>query len=244
MLQLSIVMPAHNEADHIEQSVWDWQRAVLARLPESELIVVDDRSTDDTGARLDALATHIPALRVLHTVENVGHGRAVRLGLDAGRGEFIFQTDSDRQHNPEDFWKLWALRTRADFVFGVRMSRADGWLRVVISTAMRLINFAVWGHWIADANCPFKLMRRQTLATVLERIPRSTFIPMVMVSVLTRRGGFRFLEVPVVHYPRTAGQPSLRGIAKWLTVGWRCVRELVTLRLHLPRFTRVGSELP
>jgi hypothetical protein len=54
---------------------------------------------------------------------------------------------------------------------------------------------------------------------------------MVMVSVLARRGGCAVIEVPVRHFPRLAGQQSLRGLAKWSRTGVRCARELVALRL-------------
>ena len=241
-MQLSIVMPAHNEAAHIEQGVTEWHRAVLSQMPDSELIVVDDASTDGTGSRLEAVASRIPQLRVLRLTQNVGHGPAVRRGLDESRGEFVFQTDSDRQHSPDDFWALWKEREHADFVFGVRKTRADGQVRAAVSATMRLVNFVLFGRWIADANCPFKLMRREALDEVLASVPRTAFIPMVMVSVLARRLDFRVREVPVDHFPRTAGQQSLAGVLKWLSVGRRCAGELLALRLHggSPRAAQPG----
>jgi dolichol-phosphate mannosyltransferase len=228
---LSIVMPAYNEAEHIEQSVLEWYQGVVTRVPGAEMIVVNDCSRDDTGARLQSLAARLPSLRVLQTPVNSGHGPALRLALDQARGEFVFHTDSDRQHTPDDFWVAWERRGTADFVFGMRDHRADGAFRGAVSATMRVVNAVLWGHWIADANCPYKLMRRTALEQVLSSIPRSSFIPMVMVSVLARRAGFRVSEVPVRHFPRIAGQQSLRGVMKWGRVGRRCVGELVRLRL-------------
>jgi dolichol-phosphate mannosyltransferase len=231
MIPLSIVMPAYNEADHIEPCVLEWNAGVASRIPGAEMIIVNDCSRDETGARLQQLATRVPALRVLTTPINGGHGRALRLGLEHARGEFVFHTDSDRQHTPDDFWALWERRTTADFVFGVRAHRADGAFRAVVSSMMRVINAALWGNWIEDANCPYKLMRRSALEEVLPSIPRSSFIPMVLVSVLARRGGFRVSEVHVRHFPRVAGQQSLTGVLKWARISRRCVAELVNLRL-------------
>ena len=231
MIPLSIVMPAYNEAEHIEACVQEWYERVIASIPGSELIIVDDCSRDDTGARLQRLAARLPALRVLTTPGNGGHGRALRFGLEHARGEFVFHTDSDRQHTPDDFAAVWARRTTADFVFGVRDHRADGAFRAGVSALMRLVNLALWGDWIRDANCPYKLMRRTALDELLAAIPLSSFIPMVMVSVLARRRGFRVSEVPVRHFPRVAGQQSLKGVLKWARVSRRCVGELVQLRL-------------
>jgi dolichol-phosphate mannosyltransferase len=241
-MQLSIVMPAHNEGDHIQQCVSEWMDVVVSKVPESELLVVDDCSTDDTLLRLRALESRFPQLRVLRTPANVGHGRAVRIGLDSSTGDFVFQTDSDRQHSPEDFWTLWAERQKADFVFGVRASRADGVVRLLISRTMRVANFLMWGHWIADANCPFKLMRGVPMRRVLTQVPVDTFIPMVMVSILARREGYRIADVRVRHFPRTAGQQSLAGLVKWASVGTRCIRELYDLRTSTHRGTQTSLE--
>jgi hypothetical protein len=58
---------------------------------------------------------------------------------------------------------------------------------------------------------------------------------MVMVSVLARHRGYRVIDVPVRHFPRTAGQQSLRGVVKWGRTGARCARELARLRYSLAR---------
>lgn len=238
MIVLSIVMPAYNEADHIERCVVEWYDEVVSRIPGTELIIVNDCSRDDTGARLQLLAVRRPALRVLTTPVNGGHGRALRFGLEHARGEFVFHTDSDRQHTPDDFWAVWERRATADFVFGVRDHRADGAFRAAVSSMMRVVNALLWGYWIEDANCPYKLMRRTALEKVLPSIPRSSFIPMVMVAVLARRGGFRVSDVHVRHFPRVAGQQSLTGLLKWVRITSRCVGELVVLRVGAGRRSR------
>jgi dolichol-phosphate mannosyltransferase len=241
VIPLSIVMPAYNEGAHIEQCVLEWYEGVAARVAGSEVIVVDDCSRDDTGDRLRSLAVRLPALRVLTTPNNGGHGRALRFGLEHAKGEFVFHTDSDRQHTPHDFWALWDCRATADFVFGVRGHRADGAFRAAVSATMRGLNAVLWGYWIQDANCPYKLMRRTALETVMASIAPSSFIPMVMVSILARRRGFRVREVPVQHFPRVAGQQSLTGLLKWARISNRCVAELVRLRLDERRHRRPGS---
>jgi glycosyltransferase involved in cell wall biosynthesis len=233
MTTLSVVMPAYNEATNIERCVREWYENVIARIPGSELVVVDDCSRDDTGARLRTLAASLPGLQPLSTPSNSGHGPAVRFGLDNCSGEFIFHTDSDRQHTPDDFWRLWDRRHDADFLLGVRQQRADGAFRTAVSLLLRLSNFLIWGCWIKDANCPFKLLRRSALERIIIHIPRDCFIPMVMVSVFARRFRFRVEEVPVRHFARTGGEQSLRGFTKWVKVGARCAGQLLELRLSM-----------
>ena len=243
---LSVIMPAHNEAAHIEATAAEWYDAVITRIEGSELVVVDDCSTDDTGRRLARLAADKRHLRVLTTPANGGHGRAVRFGLDRCLGEYVFQTDSDRQYDPEDFWRLWDHRHGYDFVFGVRQHRADGAFRELISRALRAANALLWRRWVTDANCPFKLMRASALKAVLGEVPRDTFIPMVMVSILAWHRGFAVTEVPVRHFARTAGQQSLKGLVKWTRVCFRCLGELLVLRLGIGRGARrvVRRETP
>ena len=228
-------MPAYNEEELIEKTVREWGQEVIARIPGSELIVVDDCSQDKTGEVLARLAREIPSLRTLTPQRHGGHGRALRYGFDHAGMDWVFQTDSDRQHLPSDFWKVWDLREVSDFVLGVRSTRADGPVRIFITTVMQLANFALWGLWIRDANCPFKLMRRQPMEEVLERIPRDSFIPMVMLSILCRKMKYRVTEVLVEHLPRRGGQHSLRGLWTWMKVGARCLRQLLWWRMSLLR---------
>ncbi len=230
---VSIVMPAYNEEDIIEQAVREWYAEVISRMPGAELIVVNDCSKDKTGEVLTRLAREKPALRVLTPDHNGGHGKALRYGFDQVTQNWVFQTDSDRQHTPSDFWKVWEQREMNDFVLGVRSTRADGLVRVLITNIMRIVNLVAWGMWIRDANCPFKLMRRRAMEQVLVRIPRDSFIPMVMLSILCRKMKYRVGEVVVQHLPRRGGEQSLSGLWKWIMVGSRCLYQLLVWRVHL-----------
>lgn len=238
---VSIVMPAWNEAEIIEACVREWYEAVVSKIPGAELIVVDDCSTDATGAIVTALGDRLPGVRCVRPARNGGHGKALRTGFDRASQAYIFQTDSDRQHLPSDFWKLWELRGHADFVFGIRKQRADGAVRVVITRLMRLLNLLVWGVWVRDANCPFKLMRREPLNQVLAKIPPDCFIPMVLVSILARKMKFRVAEVEVEHLPRRGGTQSLKGLLKWARVSSKCAAQVLSIRLAY-RPQKAGEE--
>jgi dolichol-phosphate mannosyltransferase len=229
---VSIVMPAWNEAEIIESCVREWYDEVIARIPGSELIVVDDCSTDSTGDIVTALGKQLPGVRCVRPARNGGHGKALRVGFAHATLDFVFQTDSDRQHLPSDFWKVWDRRNQADFVFGIRKQRADGVVRLGITRLMRMLNLIVWGVWVRDANCPFKLMRREALAAVLAQIPVDCFIPMVLVSILSRKMGFRVAETEVEHLPRLGGTQSLKGLVKWARVSTRCALQMCAVRLE------------
>ncbi|MGD1103259.1 MAG: glycosyltransferase family 2 protein [Terriglobia bacterium] len=229
---LTILMPARNEEEIIAAAVTEWHAEVIAKLPGSRLLVIDDGSTDGTPEVLGQLARTLPGFAFIRREVNAGHGPALLFGFRQVDSEFVFQTDSDRQHCPADFWRLWELRNQFDFVFGVRIKRQDGAFRQLVTALMRILNWLLWQVWISDANCPFKLMRAEALAAVLKHVPEDAFIPMVMVSILARRLRFRVTEVRVPHLPRRGGTPSLRGLARWTRVGWLCARQLARLRFR------------
>ena len=232
---VTVVFPAYNEADLIETALREWHDDVVARIPGARLRVVTDASTDGTNRIAESLREELPRLEVVRLERNVGHGPALRRGFDGVSTDWVFQTDADRQLRPVDFWTLWDRREGRDFLFGVRSERRDSAFRKVISAALRLLNTVLWGVRLRDANAPFKLMRRDPMESVLARIPRDAFIPMVHLAVLSRVLSFRVEEVPVAHHPRKGGVASLKGIGRWGGILAGCVVELLSLRSGRPR---------
>jgi len=227
---VTVVMPCYNEAEIIESCVREWYDEVVSKIPGADLLVVDDCSKDRSGEILERLSRELPGVRWTRPERNGGHGKALRFGFRHTSQAYVFQTDSDRQHKPSEFWDLWNARGEFDFVFGVRASRADGLFRKFITRTMRLANFLIWGVWVRDANCPFKLMKQQALTTVLAQVPLDSFIPMVMISILSRKMEFKIKELPVTHLARTGGTQSLKGILRWMRVSTVCFKQLLALR--------------
>lgn len=226
---LTVVMPCYNEGEILEQTVREWH-GVVERIEGGRLLVVDDASTDDTPAILERLRAELPGLDVVRAAANRGHGPTVVDGLQRARTEFVFHTDSDQQIPSDEFWTLWELREEADFVLGVRRSRADGAFRKVISTGARTINLLFWRVQLRDANCPFKLMRREPLDRILDELPEGLFAPMIAIAVLARVRGYDVREVLVTHLPRPGGTQSLAGALKWVRTVRRCLGEAWAIR--------------
>ena len=125
---LYIVMPAYNESENIEKTLDQWYPVVEKIGGESRLVVFDDGSKDDTYALMCAYAKQHPLL-VPQTKKNSGHGatliEAYRYALEQ-HADYVFQTDSDGQTNPNEFWPFWNLRHEYDMVIGWRRGREDG----------------------------------------------------------------------------------------------------------------------
>lgn len=222
---LAVVMPVHDEAGTVERVLEALARDVVSRFPAVDVIVVDDASTDETPQILRRLDAAFPWLRIERSDENQGHGPAVRRGLELARADWIFQLDSDDQFVVSDFWKLWDRRSAADLVLGIRFDRHDPRHRLLLSKALAGIVSRLAARPVRDANAPFRLVRRVVWEDIRSFLPRDALAPSMLVSLGAVVRGWRVVEVPVAHLPRTRGESSLR----WFRLGRFSVRALAQL---------------
>lgn len=146
---LSIVIPCHDEEGAIAQTVAD-VKAEAARLALStEIIIVNDGSTDRSAAILDQLAAADPTLRVLHNAENRGYGFSLKRGIGAARHDVILITDADGTYPHERIPDLLAALDKADMVVGARTGQ-----NVNIPLARRPAKWALlkYARWMAKAD--------------------------------------------------------------------------------------------
>ncbi|MEO7822638.1 MAG: glycosyltransferase family 2 protein, partial [Gemmatimonadaceae bacterium] len=115
---VSVLIPVYNEEDTVAQIV-EWVRATPYA---TEIICVNDCSTDGTRAVLDRLLTERKVQRVIHQERNRGKGAAVRAAIAASTGDVVIVQDADLEYNPADWPALFAplIEGRADAVFGSR----------------------------------------------------------------------------------------------------------------------------
>jgi glycosyltransferase involved in cell wall biosynthesis len=227
---LSFFFPALNEEDNVTPIVEE----ALAVLPlfanDLEVTVVDDGSSDRTGAIADDLARNDPRVRVIHHGTRRGYGGAVRSGLVAATKPWVFFTDGDRQFKLEDLGRLVEAADGADAVVGYRIKRADPARRLFVAWVYnRLIRLLFGGGW-RDVDCAFKLFRRDVFVRVpLERVRSNGafFSPELLITL--RRAGVRVRQVGVRHFPRTAHEP--KGASPRVIL--RAIRDLLRLRARL-----------
>ena len=227
---LSFFFPALNEEDNVAPIVEE-ALTVLPRFADDlEITVVDDGSSDRTGAIADELATKDPRVRVIHHGTRRGYGGAVRSGLVAATKPWVFFTDGDRQFALEDLGLLIAAADDADAVVGYRIKRADPTRRLFVAWVYnRLIRLLFGGGW-RDVDCAFKLFRRDVFARVpLERVRSNGafFSPELLITL--RRARVRVRQVGVRHFPRTAHEP--KGASPRVIM--RAIRDLTRLRARL-----------
>ena len=201
--RLSLVMPAYNEAAGIAEAVAEAHEALTGLGYEFEIVVVDDGSTDGTGARVADLAALWPDVRLLTHSTNLGYGAALRSGFEAARFELVAFTDADGQFFLEDLDDLVPLADEHQVVAGRRVDRKDPWRRRFLSWGYNRLARAFLGTRVRDCDCALKVFRREALQYLLPE--SSGFFVNSEMLCRARRLGFTVAEVGVRHRPRRRG---------------------------------------
>lgn len=209
--RLMIVIPAYNEEMNIESVVKQWHPIVERIGKESRLFVINDGSTDGTQEKLAGLQKIYPHLYAVNKA-NQGHGATILYGYRCAIAEgadYIFQTDSDGQTLPEEFWQLWEKRRECGLLIGSRKDRQDGWQRVLVTRVLRLVLRLTFGCWVEDANTPFRLMKSEQLEEVMKEIPENYSLSNVLMTVLYTKKNLGVQYFPITFRPRQGGKNSI-----------------------------------
>lgn len=228
--KLYIVMPAYNEESTIEGVARSWHEIVSQVSCNSKLLIVNDGSKDRTLKILTDLQNELSQLQVL-TKDNGGHGSALFFGYDFAldhQADYIFQTDSDGQTVPQEFWKFWNSRKQYDFQIGYRRHRQDGIQRIIVTKVLKLVIWLFWGVWIKDANTPFRLMSAPTLKEHLKLVPRNYNLTNVLLAVLYQKSGQRGRFIQITFLPRQGGVNSIN-LKRIFHIGIKAVKDFYSL---------------
>jgi dolichol-phosphate mannosyltransferase len=204
---VAIAIPAYNEAEGIAGFLLEIDEALHGHVGDVTFVVVDDCSTDDTVAVLEALRPKLEGrLIVGSTGTNCGHGPAAltayRQALDTGASHII-GVDGDGQFLGTDIRRvLVLLEDGGDGVCGVRRFRYDPWFRMLMTRLLRVYILRLFGVPTRDANCPLRGYRAELLDELLRWIPDGSLIPNVHLAILAARRGATLVEVDVNHRVR------------------------------------------
>src|SRR5882672_6801163 len=228
--RLSIVVPLFNEAGTIAELHRRLAAVLfLIGLP-SEIIYVDDGSSDGTAEALTDIATRDSQVRLIPLARNYGQTAALAAGFDAAAGDVIVAMDGDLQHEPEEIPKLLAkLHEGYDIVSGWREQRVDNlWTRRLPSKAANWLMAKLSGVSVHDFGTTFKAYRAHVIKRIRLYGDLHRFIP-----ALASWGGARIAEVAIANIPRPHSQ-SHYGLSRT----WRVAADLMTVRFLLRYVTR------
>jgi dolichol-phosphate mannosyltransferase len=194
---ISVVVPVKDEAENVAPLA-DEIVAAIANEEPTEIIFVDDGSTDGTTDALAGLRQRIPRLRVIRHAQNAGQSRSIRTGVHAARFDVIVTLDGDGQNDHADIPKLLTiLREGADekrigLVSGIRARRKDTFSRRLASRVGNTIRSRLLRDGALDTGCGLKAFRRDAFLA----LPYFDHMHRFIITLMMREGfGIRFVEV-------------------------------------------------
>lgn len=196
----SVIVPAMNE----EHAVGRLVEALESVAPWQEILVVDDGSTDATGARAASAGA-----RVLRHPYNKGNGAAVKTGLRNARGTFILVVDADGQHQPADTLRIVSQLADYDLVVGARSTGTQAtttrrWGNALLNWLASYLT----GRPIPDLTSGFRAARREAMLEFIHLIPNGFSTP-TTTTLAFIKAGYSVLFVPIEAAQRT-GQSKIR----------------------------------
>lgn len=234
---LYIVMPAYNEEANIEKTIKQWH-PVCERLNAegntAKLVIANDGSKDNTGKVLEKLKSKYPHLEPLNK-PNGGHGATVlylyRYAIDNG-ADYVFQTDSDGQTNPNEFYDFWVNRANYTGQFGNRTERGDGQQRALVEKVVCLLVRVFFDVRLPDANAPFRLMKKEALQKYINVMPQEYNLPNIILTMCFVRFSEPVRFVPISFKPRQGGVNSIN-MKRIFKIGWQALRDFRTIKKNL-----------
>ena len=212
-MRLSVIIPAYNEASTIA-TVIELVRA--CGVPDLQLIILDDCSTDGTGAILDALPPS-PDLTILHHPVNRGKGAAIRTAQQHVAGDAVIIQDADLEYSPSEFPAL--LRPiaegKAEAVFGSRYSGreilVDSFWHYFGNKVLTLASNIFSNLHLTDMETCYKMVRADLFTSLTLECNRFGFEPEITAKLAARRA--RIYEIPIAYTARPYDQGK--------KIGWR-----------------------
>lgn len=228
---LYIVMPAYNEAGNIEKVVNAWYPILEGKSEYSRIVIADSGSSDGTHEILEKLKKHYTKLVILEDTERQHGPKVIALydyAIKQG-AEYVFQTDSDGQTNPQEFDAFWKMRDKYDCILGHRVARGDGKQRAFVEKVVCFLLRLYFGVKVPDANAPFRLMRVDIVKKYLYKLPCDYNIPNIMMTTYFVHYKEKVVFKKITFKSRQAGVNSVN-IPKIVKIGWKALGDFKKLK--------------
>ncbi|MFH1671322.1 MAG: glycosyltransferase family 2 protein [Candidatus Portnoybacteria bacterium] len=208
-LDFSIVLPAYNESENLPDVLRGLKRVLGEANIQSEIIVVDNGSRDNTEETLELLKREIDELKTFRIEKNIGFGNGIIKGLEMAKGSILGFMVSDAQIKPEDLVNVYQRlkKNNLDFCKGFRINRYSSLSRVIMSKVYNFLIRLMFGCSIKDINGSPKVFTRNFYEIVKPQ-SKDFFID-AEILIKAKQNKFSVTEVPVVLLERKRGRSSV-----------------------------------
>jgi dolichol-phosphate mannosyltransferase len=227
-MKYSFVIPVNNEEENLTPLLEEIDAVAKHLQGRSEVIFIDDGSTDNSLNCLMKLKNTYPYIKVIIFDRNYGQSSGFDAGIQAATGDIIITMDADLQNDPADTLNLLKFYPEFEVVIGTRTKRNDSIVKIVSSRIGNGVRNFITRDSICDTGCSLKVFKSE----VIKKIPiyhgMHRFLP-----TLCRMYGAKVKEVAVAHRPRIKGKShygignrALNGLMDTLAVRWMQERNL------------------
>ncbi|MDD2753524.1 MAG: glycosyltransferase family 2 protein [Candidatus Portnoybacteria bacterium] len=229
-IYLSLVSPVCNEEPSLKELYAKIKKALGAIDKKSEIIFVDDGSSDNSFRLLRELAANDDGVKIVRFIRNYGQTAALAAGFDLAQGEVIIQMDADLQDDPEDIPRfLEKINEGYDLVVGWRKNRQDRYLtKTLPSKIANAIISRITKVKLHDYGSPMKAYRSGILKNISLYGEMHRFIPAYMAW-----HGAKIIEIEATHHARQFGQTKY---TLWKT--FKVILDVITVKFLLNYINR------
>lgn len=222
-MNLSVIVPVFNE----EKTVQTILKLIIDTNLATEIVVVDDGSTDGTKAILEKTQTEFK-FKLISLAKNQGKGSAVRTGIQASTGDIILIQDADLEYDPREYPNLLKplQADLADVVYGSRFlgseHRPGLFWNQVANNILTLTTNLFYNTTLSDIETGYKIFRRSIIQDIPLHSTRFEIEPEITAKLLKRK--VRLVEVPITFYPRDYTQGKKIKFADALHAFWAILK--------------------
>ena len=224
-------MPAYNEEANIESVVKQWYPHLSGKDENSRLVVADSGSSDRTHDILVDMQKEYPQLEILPDTNRYHGPKLIALYDLAIKNniDYIFQTDSDGQTNPDEFNAFWEIRDEYDGIFGNRTVRGDGNDRAFVEKVVCFLLHLYFKVKVPDANAPFRMLKTDVVKKYLYRMAPDYNLPNIMLTTYFSFYNEKICFKEITFKPRQAGINSIN-IPRIIEIGWKALGDFAEFK--------------
>jgi glycosyltransferase involved in cell wall biosynthesis len=222
-MKISVIIPVYNESKTIQEIL----RRVEAQGLATEILIVDDGSTDGTRLILESIPNNGITRTIYHDC-NQGKGAAIRTGIHESSGEILLIQDADLEYNPADYPALIKPFQDgvADVVYGSRFlggpRRTTMFWHMVANKWLTLFTNILYNTILTDMETGYKLFKREVVQDIHLRANRFDFEPEFTAKILKKKA--RVFEVPITFNPRDYSEGKKIGMRDAFQAVWALLK--------------------